>query len=179
MKFKLWIAMAAVMAALLLTANVALASVTFDSSTGFGFVGKGDVQIAFGWNNQTAQAQAGNLSFSYTVTESYTAVCEWTTGTGTRGQATHDINLQRTSSVSDTIQYDARAHNQVDGFFLTGFTGTPTYNGTVPVVGGACVGNTDGIDFNGTWTSVTDNGSSGGGLFVSDPTLGLGPVKIY
>lgn len=29
----------------------ALATVTFDPGTGTGFVGKGDVQNAFGWNN--------------------------------------------------------------------------------------------------------------------------------
>ena len=34
-----------------LIVSSALASVTFDSATGKGFVGKGDVQIAFNWNN--------------------------------------------------------------------------------------------------------------------------------
>lgn len=41
----------------------ALAAVTFDASTGTGFVGKGDVQLAFGWNNKQLQANAAGVTF--------------------------------------------------------------------------------------------------------------------
>jgi hypothetical protein len=44
-------------------ASTAHASVTIDS-TGRGFAGKGDVQTAFGWNNQKLQTNAGGLSFT-------------------------------------------------------------------------------------------------------------------
>jgi hypothetical protein len=160
----------------LVLASAASATVSFDptgsltpsnSQGAYGFVGNGDVNTAFGWNNQKLQKQAGNLSFSYNNnTEDFSAVCEWTTGTGTRGQQTHDITVPRQTSISDSIDYLSRTNQQVDGFLLTG-AGIPVLQGTVPVVGAACVGNTDGVDFNGTWTSVTDNGSLGGGLYVS------------
>lgn len=40
------------------------AAVTFDGSTGTGFVGKGDVQTAFGWNDAKLQARAAGVTFS-------------------------------------------------------------------------------------------------------------------
>jgi hypothetical protein len=146
--------------ALLFTAGAASATVTFDPGSGTGFVGKGDVQTAYGWNNQTLQANAGGLTFAYDATDSYAAVCTWTTGTGTRGERTHNISLNRETSVNSAIAYNARVHNQIDGFNLTGL-GTTTTTGTLPAVGAACVGNSDGIDFNGAWTAVTLTGSTG------------------
>lgn len=35
--------------------GIATATVTFDPTTGKGFVGKGDLQTAFGWNNNQLQ----------------------------------------------------------------------------------------------------------------------------
>jgi hypothetical protein len=136
----------------------AFATVTFDPTTGIGFVGKGDVQLAFGWNNPQVQANAQGVSFTYSSTNSYTAVCTWTTGEGTRGEQTHNVSHTRTLGVNDAILYNARVHQQIDGFNLIGFaSGTPTESGTFPVVGGACPGNpgTDGV-----WTSVSPTGSS-------------------
>src|SRR5919199_5346652 len=61
---------------LLVTARgVAYASVTFDPTCPYkpsnatgkcGFVGKGDVQLALGYNNTQMQKNAGNLHFTYT-----------------------------------------------------------------------------------------------------------------
>jgi hypothetical protein len=148
-------------------AGVAAATVTFDSNTGRGFVGKGDVQLAFGWNNAVLQANARLVSFSYDAVDTYEATCTWVTGEGTRGERTHDIDIPRRTSISSTIAYDARTHRQVDGFILNGFVGDPTVGGTVPVVGEACVAEDgDGIAQNGTWTTVTLLGSTGG-LYVS------------
>ena len=88
------------------------------------------------------------------------------TGEGTRGERTHDIDIPRHTSVSSAIQYDARTHRQIDGFILTGF-GATTNEGTIPVVGEACVAeDSDGIAQDGTWTSVTLV-SSTGGLYVN------------
>jgi hypothetical protein len=42
---------------------VASASVAVDSN-GMGFVGKGDVQVAFGWNNATLQKNAAGVTFT-------------------------------------------------------------------------------------------------------------------
>jgi hypothetical protein len=55
LNFKAAIAVPALCAML---ATAALAAVTFDVNTGFGFVGKGDVQLAFGWNNKALQTNA-------------------------------------------------------------------------------------------------------------------------
>jgi hypothetical protein len=160
-------------------ATAAWATVTFDPSTGIGFVGNGDVQSAFGWNSQALQANATGVSFTYNATDTYSATCTWVTGEGTRGEQTHNVDIPRHTSVNDTVAYGTRKNtqNDVTGFNLTGF-GITSIDGTVPVVGDPCVGNPDGVNFNGTWTAVTLV-SSTGGLFVSDTALSLGPVQIY
>jgi hypothetical protein len=43
----------------------ASASVTYDAATGKGFVGKGDVQTAYGWNNAALQANAAGVTFAF------------------------------------------------------------------------------------------------------------------
>jgi hypothetical protein len=53
--------------ALALCATVGItcyAAVTIDLLTGEGFVGKGDVQLAFNWNNKQLQDNADGVSFS-------------------------------------------------------------------------------------------------------------------
>jgi len=47
-------------------APAASAGVTFNETNGTGFVGKGDVQVAFGWNNKQLQTNATGVSFSFT-----------------------------------------------------------------------------------------------------------------
>jgi hypothetical protein len=162
----------AVLATTTLACAAALATVTFDASTGTGFVGKGDVQLAFGWNNAQLQSRASGLSFTYAITDEYSAVCTWTTGEGTRGERVHNVSHTDSVAVDGVVTYDARTRNQVTGFILTGF-GAVSETGEVPVVGGACPGNpgTDGV-----WTSVEQTGSGVGGLFVN---YGTSKVLIY
>ncbi|MGY4645795.1 hypothetical protein [Cellulomonas sp. URHB0016] len=45
-------------------AGAAQASVTLDAASGAGFVGKGDVQTALGWNNAVLQKNAESLTFT-------------------------------------------------------------------------------------------------------------------
>jgi hypothetical protein len=61
--FKLTAGIGALVASLAL-AGTASAAVTFNSSTGTGFVGKGDVQIAYGWNNTSLQKNATGVTFT-------------------------------------------------------------------------------------------------------------------
>jgi hypothetical protein len=143
---------------------VAAAAVTFDPERGTGFVGKGDVQLAYGWNNAQLQANAAGVTFTYGHTETYTAVCSWITGEGTRGEQPHNVPHGRTVAVNATIAYDARTMRQITGFNLKGFGDTYTEIGTVPVVGGACMGNPG---HGGTWSSVTRNDDLSGGLYVN------------
>jgi hypothetical protein len=166
---------------------VAYATVTFSPATGLGFIGKGDLQTPWGWNDAKLQACAAGVSFYYASAQSatYTAVCEFTTAEGRPGQQTHNIEhkVNKVSSINATVAYDARKNNlgKVTGFNLTGFgTTTTTSSGTVPVVGGPCPGNpgTDGV-----WISVelTSSSSSGGGLYAAsdDAPAGTSPILIW
>jgi len=67
------------LAGMIATSAVALASVEWSPESG-GFVGKGDVQSAFGWNNATMQTNAAGVTFVYEVTGRYAFECEWWTG---------------------------------------------------------------------------------------------------
>lgn len=156
--------------------SAALALVTFDPATGTGFVGKGDVQLAYGWNNKQLQDNAGGVGFVYDQTTSYTAVCTWTTGEGTRGERTHNVDHNTSTAVLSSVAYEARKNSNgkdgsITGFFLNGFGATTTTGGEAPVVGASCHGN-EGHD--GVWSSVSD-GTSTGGLSV---TYGGGSVLI-
>jgi hypothetical protein len=64
--------------------GAALAAVTFDPDTGKGFVGKGDVQNAFGWNDKALSTNVGGVSFSYSTTQTH----QWDCVTGDRGVVT-------------------------------------------------------------------------------------------
>ncbi|NKX54692.1 hypothetical protein [Arthrobacter mobilis] len=155
-------------AATLALAAPAAAAVTFDPGTGQGFVGKGDVQLAFSWNNSQLQSNASGLSFTYESETTYDAVCEWVTGEGKKGQKTHTVPQKKKTSLESTVVYEARTKNQITGFTLTGI-GSTTTTGTVPTVGGGCIG--DGA--NGTYISVTEVGNGSGGLYVNHNGLGL------
>lgn len=131
---------------------------TLDTVTGAGFVGKGEVQTPFGWNNAKLQANASGVTFTYDTTDSYDAVCTFTTGEGTRGERVHNVTHSTSTSVASAVAFDPRVKTQVTGFTLKGF-GTQVVTGEVPAVDGPCPGNqgTDGV-----WTSVVKTGSTGG-----------------
>jgi hypothetical protein len=153
-------------AAVAVFATAAYAAVTFNPATGDGFVGKGDVQFAFGWNNHALQANGEDVTFYYDSVDTYDAVCTFTTAVGTPGEQVHNVNIPRRAGISSDIEYDARKRNQINGYILRGYNENPQSFGTVPVVGETCVANDNGIARNGTWSSVTPSGSSGGGLYV-------------
>jgi hypothetical protein len=150
------IASAATAAALVVGgAAVASAYTGTPLDNGQGFVGKGELQTPWGWNNQALQTKAKDVSFTVESESSYEFVCQWITGEGTRGERTHRITQRRSSSVVDNVAYDARVKNQITGFNLAGF-GSTAANGEVPVVGGPCLGE----GANGTITAVSELGSS-------------------
>lgn len=143
-------------------ATAALAAVTFDSATGMGFVGKGDVQLAFGWNNKQLQDNALMVGFEYDAQEHYTVVCEFTTGEGTPGKQTHLVPVSRSTKVSGEISGDVRKANQFNGFNLTGYSGAPVMVGSVPQVGQSCLGwGVQGVVESSTLSSTT------GGLYAT------------
>jgi hypothetical protein len=122
---------------------------------GQGFVGKGELQTPWSWNNQALQSRAKDVSFTVESESTYEYVCQWVTGEGTRGEKTHKVTQTRSSSVVDTVAYDTRVKNQITGFRLSGFSAT-TPTGVVPVVGDSCLG--EGAE--GTVISVSEQGSS-------------------
>lgn len=105
---------------LILTAPAAGAAVTFDPATGTGFVGKGDVQTALGWNNkalQTAEA-AGGIEFTYSaVTEQETSWECYNTNNG----HTQERTRRTTTTVTGVAAHTARERNQITGFYLDGY----------------------------------------------------------
>jgi hypothetical protein len=106
-----------------LFASAAFGAVNLDADSGKGFVGKGEVQSAFGWNNAQLQANAEKVQFVYTTETKYEVTVEWTTGEGNKGEKTHTVTHKRDSSFSSSIAADARRNNQVNGFNLNGFEG--------------------------------------------------------
>ena len=139
-------------------AGAALASVSVFN--GVGFVGKGDVQTAFGWNNPTIQKNAPGVTFTYESKDVYDVECYWETLTGNGKIIIHDLTIPKHTSINSAVAYDARTHKQVDGFNLKGYTDV-VIDGVVPVVGAPCPGNNPGYIINVALIS------SSGGLFVN------------
>jgi hypothetical protein len=139
----------AVIAGSLAVASIATAAVTFDPATGTGFVGKGDVQLVYGWNNKALQDNAGNVQFrasSIVVTER-SWVC-----TNSNNQNTQERERTTTTTTQGVVSSVARERQQITGFNLTGYTaGTST-----PTTG------TDGPPLNscpsGPWSLTTPAG---------------------
>lgn len=112
-------------AATTLLASAAHAAWNIDPATGTGFVGKGDVQLVYGWNNRQLNTNAGSISFEYsstTVTET-----TWTCDRDAGPQTSERSNRvrERTQGVLNSIVRDNKTL-QITGFNLTGFNGAVT-----------------------------------------------------
>jgi opacity protein-like surface antigen len=104
--------------AALVFAAVALATITFNAEDGTGFVGKGDVQYTFGWNNAQLQANAEHVEFravSEVVTEQ-SWIC-----TNSMNQHTQERQRTTTTSVEGLVDSLGRLKNQITGFNLLGY----------------------------------------------------------
>jgi hypothetical protein len=155
--------------ALSVATTAAFAAVTFNYQTGEGFVGKGDVQTAFGWKNATIQKYATGVEFEWVTSSNYTAVCTWTTAEGKPGEKEHNVNHKQKIAVKGTVNGDPRqtkGQNQFTGFILSAWNSEVDLitTGTVPVVGEPCMGNEG---HGGTWSSVSDpSPAADGGLYA-------------
>ena len=121
------IALVAGAVAALTIAGAVFAAVTFDPATGTGFVGKGDVQLVFGWNNKALQDNAASVQFranSTVVTER-----SWTC-TNENNQNEQVRDRTTTTSIQGVVSSVARERNQITGFNLTGYSGAPTESST-------------------------------------------------
>jgi hypothetical protein len=149
-----------------LAASTVFAAVTFNPATGTGFVGKGDVQLALGLNNAQLQAQADDLEFTSvsTVVKEVSWIC-----TNSNNDNTQERARTTTVSIEGVVSGVARSKNQISGFNLDGYVGTPTESST-----------TEGNQLNscpgGPWTLTTPAGypevvSSSSELKVNDVLL--------
>lgn len=134
-RFSLWALLGT--ALVIATTMPAMAAVTFDPETGTGFVGKGDVQDAFGWNNKALQDNANLVTFTYITTDKYVVTETWATGNPDNPKSlnSHEVTVKKTVSVNGVVNGDPRqvkGQNQFTGFDLNGFIGTPDKTGDVP-----------------------------------------------
>jgi hypothetical protein len=106
--------------ALVVMAMTATAAFAYTlNADGTGFVGKGEVQTAFGWNNQQLQRNAEGVSFESVVVTERSWTCTNTNNDNTQVRE----RTTTTTAVNDSI---ARERNQITGFNLEGYSGTPT-----------------------------------------------------
>jgi hypothetical protein len=115
--------------ALAASATFAQAAVTIDEN-GYGFVGKGDVQIVMDWNNAQLQEHADSLQFRFAGGESASWTCQ---GLNPSGNIVTNLH-ESTTAVNSAVAFDARKNKtgQITGFNLFGFSGGSTLTGDVP-----------------------------------------------
>jgi hypothetical protein len=112
-------AMVLTVAAAVFAASAAVMADVILNPDGTGFVGKGDVQSAFGWNNAQLQANAHLVTFSVTATQARTQEC---TTTGTPPHVVVSFR-QAHRGLAGGIAHHPRVRNQITGFILDGFSG--------------------------------------------------------
>jgi hypothetical protein len=124
--------------ALAAISTAAYATVTFDTTTGTGFVGKGDVQLAFGWNNAVMQSRHLAVTFVADTSAEYDVTCEWDTVTGKSSKTVHHIvTNHKTVGSTAAVDSTSRKTGQYTGWFLTGMDGSLD-GGDAPAVGDSC-----------------------------------------
>ena len=145
----------------------ATASVTFDPATGAGFVGKGDVQLVFSWNNKALQENASTVDFRVNSVAETTWSCTKVVVQG--NDVVRDIVQQRstTTTTAGLVTTVARENSKgkdgaVTGFYLTGYEGTPVV-GTDGPEPGSCPANPSGFVYDENAVTTV----SGGGLQVT------------
>lgn len=145
----------------------AFAAVTFDPTTGTGFIGKGDVQTALGWNNKQLQDNAGSLQFTFVITT--VSEVSWVC-TNANNENTQERARTTTTDTTGVLSSVARERNQITGFNLVGFApgGTTTESTTEGPPVNSCP--------SGPWTLTTPAGdpeiiSQESALFVNGVPL--------
>jgi hypothetical protein len=116
--------------------TTALATVTFDTNSGTGFVGKGDVQTAFGWANAKAQANQNGVTFVANATIEYDVTCLWDTVTGGKTPKTIHHSVTSTKSIASSVSVDSKnkTTGQYTGWFLNGH-GLDDVSASLPIPG--------------------------------------------
>jgi hypothetical protein len=102
----------------LAVAGVAYATVTIDLESGIGFVGKGDVQTIFGWNNSQLQANADSVQFR--VEKVVVTQQSWECA-NVNNEAIQVRALTATTTIGGMVSSVGRKMNQITGFNLLGW----------------------------------------------------------
>jgi hypothetical protein len=100
----------------------AFAEVNFNESTYSGFVSKGDVQSAFGWNNAQLQINADKITFTW-ISIGHRAAHYHNYGPGGISDPLPDTVIPYDHRTLSDIGYTIQATRQVHGFVLTGVIG--------------------------------------------------------
>ncbi len=105
----------------------AAASVSYDDA-GVGFVGKGDIQSVFDWNNQGLQNNAVHLQFRMLMPSAGTWKCA---GFNPQGHWVVQSQSSESQSVNTAVNFDSRKNKtgQITGFILSGMNSqqSPTF----------------------------------------------------
>ena len=101
------------LAALIATSAVVRAEVAWTPEDG-GFVGKGDVQTLFGWNNATMQANHTSIEFELVMHAGYTFECEWWTGPS-HNRRHHTNPKEIELDINATVESSSRRTGQYHG----------------------------------------------------------------
>jgi len=112
---------------LLMLSTSANAAVHVDEE-GIGFVGKGDIQSLFNWNNSMLQENAHLVRFKFSGAGTVSWTCE---GVNANGVTIRSDRRYENIGASTYIAYDARRNRtgQITGFFLVGLEESAnTYN---------------------------------------------------
>jgi hypothetical protein len=136
----------------------AVYAATFDPATGFGFVGKGEVQEPWGWNNREMSQRAANVEFSYSQEVTYQQECLVTTMVANPPGPATPVVVQETQtrngSINKSLSFEQRrngGNGNFTGFILNGFgPGSP-----IPT--DICTGNNATI-YNGSLVTIVSQG---------------------
>ena len=127
--------------------GAASATAMFDPASGTGTVGKGDVQIPFGWNNAQLQANATGVDFLYVDVTEYDVTCETTVtvqeqaGNSNR-TVTKKVKVRNFLDANTTVAYDSATATKknpkgsVVGFVIE--STSPVSSDDAPEVGDSC-----------------------------------------
>jgi hypothetical protein len=115
------------------------AAVVIDED-GLGFVGKGDIQSVYGWNNAQLQAHAHLLEFRFVASSEATWQCEEWQDHQVHGLRLLGVLEYEITSVASNVAYDARKNKQgqITGFNLNGFSDTSTEQVGNDLAAGEC-----------------------------------------
>jgi hypothetical protein len=153
----------------------AFALITFDPATGIGFVGKGDVQLVYGWNNGALQQNAASVKFRANTT---TVIETSWMCLNENNQQTQERTRTTTTETAGVVTTIARERNQITGFNLNGYIGgaTTTTTETEGPPLESCPNPNSTFHIEGS-TVTTDPVVIGGGLEVSIDNTNWFPIS--